>query len=726
MEITSWVERPIRRISGPGRYNPLPHAGTISVFLLATVIVSGLYITLFFQYGYEASYESVRGMEAHVIQRVIRALHRYSSAALVVTTVVHGWRIFVAGRYTVRRRRWRWLTGVATLMLLWPAGASGYLLVWDTRAGAVADAIGKTISFTGLGSAWWARHLSGTTNSSGSTFMVIVWLVHILFTVIVGYFAFRHLRRSNLAWLPARQPMMAMGGALLVVSVLLPLGMLGPADTTQVGHDVPLDPFVLFLLPILDSGWRWLALAGLSALASLVAGYAFISGRSSQPAPVTVIDEACTGCDLCVIDCPYQALSLVAGPADSMVASVDDEACTSCGICLGSCAFGALVFEPNRLGADSGTTVAQDQDLNGRSVMIACDRHEAELRAEHDADSDSQPVLRLVRCAGVVGPDLITDLAKRGAGAIDVVGCAVDDCRYGVGNTLAEERVSGARVPHIARKHQSLVSHRWVAPGELDRSLSSRMDTAGDNAGDDARGRRALIGSSALVLTSVAAIAVATSAPFSGRSEDSAVRVIVDQASNAGLDVDETFTQPVESVEVVVDGASQGLVSTSGWRGGRISVEDWVLEPGPATVEVVVSGRGRTETVFAQDVDLEPNQRLPISIRSLSLTPVAEVGRQVFFDRQTGCAVCHSIEPGENKVGPSLYGVATRAEGRMAGLDPATYLWQSILLPDEYVVDGFPAGQMLPIYRDRLTEDEIDALVAYMLTLSEDQDGTDS
>ena len=49
------------------------------------------------------------------------------------------------------------------------------------------------------------------------------------------------------------------------------------------------------------------------------------------------------------------------------------------------------------------------------------------------------------------------------------------------------------------------------------------------------------------------------------------------------------------------------------------------------------------------------------------------------------------------------------------------YLRQSILDPDAYVVDGFPSGQMLDIYDERLTEADIDALVAYLLTLDQEE-----
>ena len=136
---TSTAERPVRRFVGSNRLNPLPHAGTISVLLLIVVVVSGVYITLFFSYGFEASYESVEKMRDHPIQSLVRSIHRYSSAAFVLTTIVHAWRTFVAGRFR-GPRRWRWTTGVASLTLVWLAGVTGYWLVWDERGEALNEA----------------------------------------------------------------------------------------------------------------------------------------------------------------------------------------------------------------------------------------------------------------------------------------------------------------------------------------------------------------------------------------------------------------------------------------------------------------------------------------------------------------------------------------------------------------------------------------------------------
>ena len=64
---------------------------------------------------------------------------------------------------------------------------------------------------------------------------------------------------------------------------------------------------------------------------------------------------------------------------------------------------------------------------------------------------------------------------------------------------------------------------------------------------------------------------------------------------------------------------------------------------------------------------------------------------------------------------------AIRAETRVPGLTAEEYLYESIVDPDAYVVDGFRAGQMLPIYEDRLSPDQIDALVTYLLTLTDEE-----
>lgn len=89
-----------------------------------------------------------------------------------------------------------------------------------------------------------------------------------------------------------------------------------------------------------------------------------------------------------------------------------------------------------------------------------------------------------------------------------------------------------------------------------------------------------------------------------------------------------------------------------------------------------------------------------------------------------GCTTCHSLVPGEIKVGPSHAGVARRAAEVISQADytgSATsveeYLRESILNPNAYVESGFVPGVMYQGYSSTLTDRQLADLVAFLLTL---------
>ncbi len=714
---TSWVEQPIRAVGRRQRLDPLPHAGTISVFLLVVVTVTGLYLTLFFEFGYEASYRSVAAMEDHAIQKVVRAVHRYASAALVVTTLVHAWRIFVAGRFTGRPRRWRWATGVASLLLVWLAGVTGYWLVWDVRAQALSEATAGLLDAWGWGAAVAVDHLLGV-GGSGSGILLVMWFLHLGLTAAIGWFAFRHLRRTRLAWLPPRPWMVVMGVALLLVSLVVPVGMLEPAAPGRLLPDMPIDPFVLFLLPPLTGAgaWWWL---GAGAVLSVVAFFVPRLLRRSDPPVPEILADACTGCELCVIDCPYEALHLA--PRDPRpLAVLDPTACVSCGICVGSCAFDAVVLPGV---TDHDTSPGLPAELDGQVVAFVCDRHdpgivevelESSVRSASDGidgrrDRPSTPALVSVRCAGALGPHALAEAYERGAADVHLVGCRPGECRFGIGNQLAEERIEGSRAPHLPRRWRGRMAEEGVGPHL-------------EPAGPEATGREAYLGVAVLVLLSIIVIAVATRAPFSTDDDEVGVRVVVDHTAGRPLQV--LPDQPVGRIVAVVvtvggDEIARFDVASSGER--SVGFGDSRLAPTGSAAQIDLGlelDNGDVVAIPAAEIVPDEAGRRALIVLDDVPEPVdAADGRRLFSARSVGCQVCHSTEAGRDGVGPSLFGVATAAADRVEGLSAETYLRQSILLPDEYIVPGWPAGQMLPVYLENLTPDEVDALVAYLLTL---------
>jgi nitric oxide reductase subunit C len=108
--------------------------------------------------------------------------------------------------------------------------------------------------------------------------------------------------------------------------------------------------------------------------------------------------------------------------------------------------------------------------------------------------------------------------------------------------------------------------------------------------------------------------------------------------------------------------------------------------------------------------------------------PIA-LGQALFRSAQPACNACHSVAPGVNMAGPSLAGVASRAEqivgsGDYKGKakDAAGYLHESIASPSAHVVPGamYSANgtSFMPnTYAQSMKPEQIDQLVAYLQTL---------
>jgi cytochrome c2 len=97
---------------------------------------------------------------------------------------------------------------------------------------------------------------------------------------------------------------------------------------------------------------------------------------------------------------------------------------------------------------------------------------------------------------------------------------------------------------------------------------------------------------------------------------------------------------------------------------------------------------------------------------------------QALFEKTTlgpnsapGCLTCHSREPGQTLVGPSLAGIAERAGTIVSGQSAEEYLHASIVDPNAHVAEGFSGNIMYGKYGNELSEGEVNDLVAYLMTL---------
>jgi len=108
-------------------------------------------------------------------------------------------------------------------------------------------------------------------------------------------------------------------------------------------------------------------------------------------------------------------------------------------------------------------------------------------------------------------------------------------------------------------------------------------------------------------------------------------------------------------------------------------------------------------------------------------SPIA-LGEALFRTAIPTCQACHSMAPGVNLAGPSLAGLAAffekiQASGEYTGKATTAeeFVRESIVEPSAWLHPGpmYSAGDtsfMPPTYSDDLTEEQIDQLVAYLLS----------
>ena len=97
----------------------------------------------------------------------------------------------------------------------------------------------------------------------------------------------------------------------------------------------------------------------------------------------------------------------------------------------------------------------------------------------------------------------------------------------------------------------------------------------------------------------------------------------------------------------------------------------------------------------------------------MALLEGADPGRGAELLQARGCVTCHGgVNAG--RLAPDHNLLAEIAAERRPPLAPEAYIYESILYPGAYHVDGFP-DNMPRMYGDLLSEEEIGDIIAYLL-----------
>ena len=734
------LETPVNWLIHDPRFNPLYHTGTITIFLLIVILLTGIYLTLFYPFGFTFSYKAVANMEANLISRIIRAMHRYASDAAVIFGLLHGWRTFFQDRF--RGPRWlAWVTGVGMALVVWFIGITGYWLIWDERAALLNQSLFKILGSFKAGQTFIVDYLVGDAAGTGWVFMLIVIVLHLGLSALTAYFLWLHLKRMSRAkWTPPRYWMGISLLVLLLASALFPVGMLPALNEAQLPAQTPIDLFYLFYLPTFLRGPQALFWSVLLVIVAVATALPWLMPREKELKPVKVDLANCDGCTLCERDCPYLAIKMIPrtdGARPKFQAEIDPSLCVSCGVCIGSCPDNALTFGDIPLDPMWKTTLAKASDGKNIKVVFTCERHALHGVGAHFNDPDVHIIP--LTCIAMANPKLVAQALEAGASDVQFIGCPPEDCANREGNVWLNDRVNGERLPKLKPEFIPLVHTAWAAPTDFGRALKSQVKDEADtfklklNMGH-LRFIAPLLGVMAIV---TAALIWLSNRPVEFYGEDAA-SLVIQMTHHSGYAIHDVpppptiepdLTQPIRITlevngDLLIDETYTAIDNHIN-QGARI-FEQVHLAPGKHQVTVKMYDRRDSafeQVLFNDTITLDPRQALTITFRDMHI-PDPDAGENIYYETASGvnagCRICHSLVKDERIIGPSFYGIADRAGERIPGMTAEEYLRQSIIEPNAFVVSGYPEGQMIQTFGDLLTEEQIQDLIAFLMTLKEE------
>jgi quinol-cytochrome oxidoreductase complex cytochrome b subunit len=108
--------------------------GGISFLLFIILTITGVILMFYYRPTAEYAYEDMKYLMNDVpFGALIRNMHRWSAHLMVITVMLHMFRVFLTGSYKPPRQ-FNWVVGVILLLLTFLLSFTGYLLPWDQLA----------------------------------------------------------------------------------------------------------------------------------------------------------------------------------------------------------------------------------------------------------------------------------------------------------------------------------------------------------------------------------------------------------------------------------------------------------------------------------------------------------------------------------------------------------------------------------------------------------------
>ena len=460
--------------------NPWYQLGALSFYFYWIVVITRLYLFIFFDTSINGAFESMEALTHHqwYAGGIARSLHRYASEAMAITVSLHMLREFSLGRF--RAARWfSWFSGIPLLWLLFASAIGGYWLVWDQFAQYIAETTSEWFGWLPPIGDSLARNFISSQTLSDRFFSLLVFL-HIALPLFLLLGMFIHIKRIKM---PRTSPPKTLARltllAFLVLSLIKPAISMNKADMSTVVSSINLDWIYMNVYPLLDIlgfGQVWALLVGFSFLAAILPWLSPDKKIISKAAEVNPAN--CNGCSWCFQDCPFEAITMVEHEYKKghRQAQVDPDLCTACGICAGSCPSATPFRNVEELVSGieipdfsldhlRDETRQKIESLSGHQgiLVFGCD-HALDINSIED---DQTAVISLP-CSGLLPPSFADYVSRQPqVSGVIVSGCSGENCYFRQGSEWTEQRFNSERMPHLRTKAgQQKVKLLWANKGE--------------------------------------------------------------------------------------------------------------------------------------------------------------------------------------------------------------------------------------------------------------------
>jgi quinol-cytochrome oxidoreductase complex cytochrome b subunit len=179
---------PIRIRSGAEKMNYTWCMGGITFLLFILLTVSGIVLMFYYRPALGLAYRDMKDLEfAVTLGKFWRNMHRWTAHGMVLSVIIHMWRVFQRGAYKPPRE-FNWVVGVLLLTLTLLLSFTGYLLPWDqlaywavtvgTNMGAATPVIGASGPFSIVTESSGIRYLLLGSVNVGENALIRFYVLH--------------------------------------------------------------------------------------------------------------------------------------------------------------------------------------------------------------------------------------------------------------------------------------------------------------------------------------------------------------------------------------------------------------------------------------------------------------------------------------------------------------------------------------------------------------------